>query len=437
MTDLDIEAARLARLPDTLTWRPSGNRHIYDSDDGRQLSIDPAHDGDDIRGWVEAREHAGSPVPDVYGSWNLMGARTVSGLVGLLGDSWATIIRHAVYDVIARVGEGDPATRLADQTDDTTDPWLIPRLIGTSGATMLIAPGSTGKSLLSVAICAAVATGHPAWLGMQPTAAVPVLYLDWEDTAAVHAERLHALARAVDQRAPSDVWYRPMRVPLARAGESVRRQVDDLGVGLVAIDSVMLARGGDAMGPTDTIAMFSAMRELGVPIILTDHKSKSDQREGRRGAFGSIVGHNSVRRAWEVTAKSDLASGGFILRLEDIKSNHTAKMQPLGLRFDIVAKGDGRMDTARIRPTERLPAPAASAADSLADRIRAELSGRPAAISVTELAEALDVEPGTVRKTLSRYPDRFENVGTSNTGAWRVKGGGRDNGRQDDLPTPY
>ncbi len=435
MTDLDIEAARLARLGD-IDYRRSGSRHIY-TDGPREIILDQVadHDGG-LRAWVEAREVAGTPTPTVYGTWNLAGARTVSGIVRELGDTWETTVRTVLYDAISRNGEGDPATRLTDVPDTADDRWLIPRLVGASGATVIIAPGGTGKSLLMLAACAAVATGHPGWLGLHPAAALPVLYLDWEDTAAVHRERLAALARAAGQPVPDNVWYRSMRTPLIRSLESVRRQVDDLGVGMVVIDSVMLARGGDALGPADTLALFSSLRELGPPSLLSDHKSKSDRREGRRGSYGSVVGENSVRRAWEITARTDTPTG-FVLRVEDIKRNHGPTIIPLGLRFDITSSDGGRMDTARIRPTERLPAPAASAADSLVDRIAAELAGRPSAVGVTELAEALDVEPATVRTILNRYQERFENVGHGNTGAWRVRGGGKDNGRQDDLPTPY
>lgn len=291
-----------------------------------------------LEAWVEVRWQGNAPSPQLihFGRYDLMGSRTVGSLTSAcekfaVERNWRERFTKDCYYVINAHLEGRPLERLADVTQPEGPAWVVKPLVGGVGATSLVAPGGSTKSLMALAVAASVASGR-AFLNLPPKVHGPVLYLDWEADAETHALRLEQLCLGVGIPKP-DVLYRAEAGPLYRIAASVARQVSEEGVVLLVVDSVMLARGGDAFTSEATTAMYGALREIGVPSLLIDHKSREAQRKGWKGAYGSVVNDNSARLQWEITVTRE-HDDEVDIRLEATKRNNVGKQDPLAFRVE-------------------------------------------------------------------------------------------------------
>jgi hypothetical protein len=375
-----------------------------------------------IRAWVELRVN-GSGEPLRFGGFDLTSHWTPTNLTKNLPASsipWDEIVPRAVYAVIREQMDGEPPVRLGDLDTGDSAGWLLEPLVEGNGATLLVAAGGSAKSYLCLAAAVSVATGKPVIGDLTPNVIGPVLYLDWEADDKTHAARFQRICRGVGLDVDIPVHYRRESQPLARTVHQVAQICDDYDVAFLVVDSVMLARGGDAFGPEATAALFAAIRELGRPALLADHKSRQTLSKGKSGAYGSVVGENSARRVWDVGGSFD-EPGHKIVRLENTKANNSEKHEPIAVEFTWTDDGAPSV-------TIGLTTPAVVAVTNVDRGGRhwqsiQTILGSSDPLTVAELQEQLnrvgiDMTDGTIRKILSRGTDRFKNVGTQHKGVW-------------------
>ena len=426
---------------DQLTPHRYGSRteYLYD---GARIIFDQVTNGSaGIRAWVEIRWQGNVPEPALmhYGTYNLTGARTVTSLAGAIPDAfrqidipWLELFTTIVYDMVRTELEGAEPIRLADVEPLDRPTWILPYLVPGSAATSLIAVGGSMKSLLALAIACTVASGSTRYLGMKPKVTGPVLYLDWEDDEHEHARRMRAMCGT--EKPPDDLLYFRQAAPLARVADSLAKRADELDAALLIVDSVMLARGGEANYAEPTLAFYAALRQIGRPAVLVDHKSREAARKGWKGAYGSVVNDNTRRLTWEITGPQETGDGQ-VIRLDQGKTNNFGKLPPLGFKI-VIESDDARvMTSCKIRQTAPASIVALNPEASLVDIIHDYLSEQNEPQPVSAIVAAVESTDSTVRKILSRYADRFVNVATGNrTGLWRTTVV-KDDG--DALPVPF
>ncbi len=285
-----------------------------------------AHAGD-LRAWVEI--YAGTRRL-TYGDYNLRGPRTVSSMAKACSDAaptlktaWLEWLGDCCYDIIHDTLEGDPPIRLAPAK--TTPGWIVDRFIGSVGATSLVGFGETGKSMLALAAALTVCSGDNVWLGLDAGLIGPVLFLDWEAGQEQHAWRLHQLCQGVRRDCPDGILYRREGLPLARSVTAVARHVAHNNAALLIVDSVMLARGGDAFGAESTVALYAALGQIGCPTLLVDHRAKHSQDSGDQGPYGSVANLNSARLVWG--ARTVGVTDGADIRLRRVKANYHGRLE--------------------------------------------------------------------------------------------------------------
>lgn len=400
-------------------WLPTrvGDTWEWAHPDGIELLI--AHVSPSSRGldaWVEMRWKGTVPTPGVIlaARFDLMGSRTVASMHGAITGAkintgrtdWRHLVQAAVYDVIREYLDGPAPIPLAS-VEPSTAPFVLRPIVGGVGATNIAGAGSVGKSMWALACAASVASGSDDWTGTKVMRTGAVIYVDWEADADTHSVRLRALAAGVGMAAPPDLHYIAADTPLRMWAPALARRCAQVGAALVVIDSVMLARGGDAMGNTDTIAFYSALRTLPCPSLLVDHQSREALREGRNAAFGSVTNENSARMMWTMRAQANHIS------LYCYKGNNFGQLPRINLALD--TKGnDDRLTYARWRHVE----PQASVTEgSIWDRIHQILEAQPFA-TVDELAALTGAKRDTVDRTLRRYAEsgRVETF----SGGWRL-----------------
>ena len=218
-----------------------------------------------------------------------------------------------------------------------TAPFLIEPFVLTKGVSLMFGPGGTGKSMLGLSFAIAVTTGRTV-LGRKPSAMGPVIYIDYEDTQAVHQLRLNGLLEGLsltetDMKHP--IHYLKPRSSIAKMRRDLHALMREVGPALVIVDSVGLGRGGDAMGSEETIRFFQALNGLDTAVLGIDHMTKDDTRSGKMlTPYGSIYTVNSVRLAWAVKRREASSDTISYLNLVQTKRNNVAAHEAVGVEME-------------------------------------------------------------------------------------------------------
>lgn len=171
--------------------------------------------------------------------------------------------------------------------EDTEQKWILPGLIPAQGLTLLVAPKKAGKSMISLALAIAVASGKD-FLGM-PTAKGGVLLLDYENGPSRLARRFKALANGMSLNASIPFTALTPRVKLLDAMEfhKLYKVVEERRPSLLIIDCLYKSWSGDENKAGDVNSMYDLLEklrsELGCSILLLHHEGKDffQRGEGR------------------------------------------------------------------------------------------------------------------------------------------------------------
>jgi hypothetical protein len=384
--------------------------------------------------WVEIRWTDKIPTPRMLhqGRMDLMGSRTVSALtrsveVGLgnqAAGEWPAILNAVVYNTVHSHLEGPEPGFLTGQRSNG-GAWILQPLIGATRATSLIAPGGSTKSFLGLAAGLSVCLNRGKFLQMKPRIHGPVAYLDWEADQQTHDHRVAALCHAYDITPPTGEmlpYFELASWPLYRVSRAISNRLAKMGVVLAIVDSVMLARAGDA-GSEDTIRFYSALAELEVPTLLIDHKSREAIRRGWTGAYGSVVNDNTARLQWEVTALEPQGPNRLLMKYEVTKRNNISLPDPIAFDMQFTNDDDGVLETAKytqIDPASVVPLlPETGLDDQVAQQLR--VAGEEGML-VSEIARLCATSDGSARNAANRLEKRglaiAKQVGRANRWFW-------------------
>lgn len=388
-----------------IDWLPlrSGDSWEWHHPEGIQLLVQsPQNSSRGLMAWSEISWTGTVPAPGIVHASRIdvMGARTVDTLVskikaaniGVKAD-WRHLIQQALYDVIQDHLKG-PAPIDLTTVEPSPATFILRPLIGAVGATSIVAAGGTGKSLLALAASCCIGTGSEEWFPMKPLRSGPVFYIDWEADADTHAHRLKALEAAAGEKFPSDtLHYIEAREPLRLWAKALAYRVAAAGAVLVVIDSVMLARGGEA-AVLETNDFYAALRSLGVPSLLIDHQSRDALEKGKSTAFGTIVNENSARLRWAAKGDKDH------LVLRSPKQNNFGKLPTISLSLETQSRND-LLTYAKWRQTEGRPSDT-----TITERILDTVNDHPAGLTVAAISQTSGLPVDSFRRTLYRLAEK-------------------------------
>lgn len=174
--------------------------------------------------------------------------------------------------------------------DHSDEMWLAEPLFPARRLTVMYAPAKQGKSEITFAVVAALATGRPILGQPNPNGPVHVLYLDYEMTKDDLRERLEQLGYGEhDDLSHLHYYLLPSLPALDTAeGATVMRQIAAYyEAEVVVIDTMGRAVEGDE-NSNDTYRAFArhtglGLKADGVAVVRTDHAGK-DRDKGQRGA---------------------------------------------------------------------------------------------------------------------------------------------------------
>lgn len=194
--------------------------------------------------------------------------------------------------------------------DHGTEEWLAWPIIPAHRQTALYAPAKTGKSIIALAVCAALAAGQPI-LGQPAQPPRHVLYLDYEMTGGDLQERLESLGYGPDTNL-SHLHYAllPSLPPLntTQGAVAVCTLARDTNADLVVIDTMGRAVDVGDENSSTAYQEFArttglALKAAGRAVLRTDHAGK----ERDRGQRGSSAKNDDV----DLVLRIDIAEGGW------------------------------------------------------------------------------------------------------------------------------
>lgn len=319
----------------------------------------------------------------------------------------------AVHDEMEHFKQGDDAVRLGATVREGERPFVLDPFISSGGTTVMYGEGGLSKSLLALAMAISVSTGV-AIFGAKPTVQGPVVYFDYEDDPIAHDLRLQAICRSFGiDVSKVEVYHVPLMGKVNTVKRMMSKKVFGYGAVLGILDSVGMGRGGSAVAAEDTIRMFRALREVGVPFLAIDHVSKQAKadKSGDVDAYGSIYTMNSARLAWHLspqhTGKSDVIS----LYAKNMKANHVRRQKSRVIEIEYINNERGVPERINIEVSDDF----GMVRESVSVHSRMMMLLGQGALTIKEIADQLGVDRNTIDATLGRdrkldHPT-FEKVG--------------------------
>jgi putative DNA primase/helicase len=200
--------------------------------------------------------------------------------------------------------------------------WLIRGVLPATGLAAVYGPSGSGKSFLTLDLCAAVANGSD-WFGRRVYAA-PVTYVCLEGETGL-SKRVKAWRTKQREPLPENLHFvtQPLDLRFADDVEAIGKAVTEAGCsgGLLVIDTLnRAAPGTDENSSKDMGELIEACKTLqgltGSLVVLVHHTGK-DAAKGLRGHSslyaaldGAIeVSRDDSRRSWSVAKSKDDVDG--------------------------------------------------------------------------------------------------------------------------------
>jgi AAA domain len=327
-------------------------------------------------------------------------SRALEAITGGLDIPWKTLVEQFSVGVLKKEREGEPVRHTGATERRQAISYLIDSLVMRGKTNMLYAPGGSGKGMLCVGMCCAVASRR-GFAGLSVMEGRPI-YFDWEDDFETFEDRLNAVARGMDVDVPQ-IAYQRMRGLAADRINEIARAISNEGTDFGIIDSFSAAGGtiSDRIG-WDTVAhrLFDALDLVpNMTWLIIDHVTGDKLKDPAGKAYGSIQKMNRVRNAWEMRSDQEPGSSTVHMRLYHAKWNHTGRKRPIGIRMEFSGE-TVTVDFSAEDPVQQ------QIATTLPDRMAQLLIKGP--LSTAMIAIALDVKESSVRAELVRSRDRFD-----------------------------
>ncbi|MGA3099088.1 MAG: hypothetical protein ABSF25_21740 [Bryobacteraceae bacterium] len=302
------------------------------------------------------------------------------------GDlDWTGLIEEFCQRVLQADRAGQPAVDLRTLPETETDDQL--RIEGFAfprrHPTIIYGDGGAVKSYTAL------------WLaGKLVERGLSVALFDWELAGDDHRGRLE---RLFPDGMPRILYCRCER-PLIHEADRLRRIVRESGIDYSIFDSVAFACDGPPEAAEVAGRYFRAVRQIGGGSLHIAHVNRSENADEK--PFGSTFWHNGSRATWFVKradegADSDVISLGFFNK----KANLGRLQRPIGFT---VSFADERTT---FRRADVADSPDLARKLTIRERMMHLL--RRGAMTAEAIAEEIEADPETVRRTIRRHKTMF------------------------------
>jgi DNA-directed RNA polymerase specialized sigma24 family protein len=331
---------------------------------------------------------------------NLSSLRARTDLVKLMDErydkaNWDEVLEQLSVITLERLRAGEPI-RVAGLGNELHEPsYLLYPLLPKSLPTLFYGEGGVAKSYFALFLALSVQLPYEEWDWFPHQA--NALYLDYETDFEEVDYRSKRIKRGLSMPEELSIRYRRCALPLADDLSEIQRAIADGNIGLVVVDSLGAACGGDLNSAEVATRFFGALRQLPVTSLLISHVSKSKETKDKT-PYGSVYFYNFARNVFELRRIQEAEQDEINLGVFHRKNNLGKLHYPLGftVRFETDRTVFQKQDIRDI--PEFL--------ETLSNAVRIEALLKHGTMSVAEIAEELDITAGSVRVTLNRLKDR-------------------------------
>ena len=314
---------------------------------------------------------------------------------------WDAVIEQTCVMTLDHWRQGEPVVNLGTVRPSPEPSYRLKPFLLENEATLIYGDGGIGKSFVAGYLASQVDQGVK--LGAFEPIQGKVLYLDYETNAEIAARRFQALAKGFGFGQDSNVLYRFCFQPLAADISEIQKIVAESDIDCVVVDSAGPACGGDPESASSAINYFTALRSLRRTSLTIAHRSKNNPV----GPFGSVYWVNYPRATYELKKAQATGENTMHVAMIHKKVNEGQLQEPVAFKFTF-HKGAVTVKEEAIEDV-----PEFSSELPVADQLAMALANS-GPVSAKELAEATELNLGSVQVTLSRE-NRFQRVGN---GRW-------------------
>ena len=323
------------------------------------------------------------------------------------GDlDWGTILEDICFLTRERYREGEPSIDLRTYERNRSARGFVSPFLEYGGPTVVAAHGGSGKTRSAWAIGVTASTGVSI-LGELHGDPCPVFFADYETDADTGDEILAAICAGAGITERPPIHYRRMVASLHESAATLRREVARTGAGLVIVDSLGPARGGDPNDAETTIRTFNAARSLNVPVLFTDHITNAEASSGDpKKPFGSAYTWNLARVVWMMEKAQNEDEDSITVAFVNKKRNNGRQLSRVGYRIDFENGPDDAILGIRFARCDLANIPDLATRLPLRARM-VPLLTRNGSLKVHEISEELGVSIDLVKKTVANNPKVF------------------------------
>jgi RecA-family ATPase len=174
-------------------------------------------------------------------------------------------------------------------------PSVIQGIIPKGFPTSIFGEGGIAKSTIALHMCMSIASGKKQWLGYPIDQPSPCLYVDFELDREEQGTRAERIAKGMGIEIPDELhylWASGFRFSDAFA--LILEAVDELGVRVIALDSLGMALEGDALKGAVIIDFvrdrIDQLKRRGVSVLIVDHQSglRPGETYQNKAQYGSV-----------------------------------------------------------------------------------------------------------------------------------------------------
>src|SRR5215217_7264106 len=174
-------------------------------------------------------------------------------------------------------------------------PSVIQGIFPEGFPTSIYGEGGIAKSIIALHMCMSIASGQKDWLGSLIDQQSPCLYVDFELDREEQGTRAERIAKGMGIEIPDDLhylWASGFR--FSDVFPLILEAVDELGVRVVAFDSLGMALEGDALKGAVIIDFFrdhiDQLKRRGVSVLIVDHQSglRPGEAYQNKAQYGSV-----------------------------------------------------------------------------------------------------------------------------------------------------
>jgi len=306
---------------------------------------------------------------------------------------WEQIISEVCQRAKREFREGEPVVEISISEGVNPPKYLLKPLLLENRPMVLYGDSGIGKSnfALLLSLCVSL-PWHDNYLGFEVNEhRIAVLYLDYETETDDIQWNVDRLIRGLDIiEAP--ILYRRCVFPLCDEIDEIKDIITENNIGLVIIDSLLMACSAD-LNTSEAARQFNkALRQLRAATLIIAHTSKQDEKA--KTIYGSAFFKAIARSVWEMRQTQEVGEDTLDLALFNRKANLSRLHKPLGFHLTFTDNAIS-VRTTDIRAVEGLRQGLTTQAQILAIL-------REGRMSTAQLAEEMGITPNAINVAASR-----------------------------------